>query len=521
MPSSIPTEQKWTATPEAIRRLKRAHFNLIRVRAASLNRYYSDPVAFLHDCITWPEGQSTTPYQEDVLAAIPEHKRVTQRGPHGLGKSTSHALAVLWFSLTRDAAGVDWKCPTTAGGWHQLEQYLWPEIHKWAARLRWDKLGRDPLRQGKELLRLNLQLAHGRAFAVASNVPARIEGAHADSLMFIFDEAKIIPPGTFDAAEGAFSGGADCEAFAFCSSTPGEPVGRFYDLHYLSPDGQPKKGFEKWWRRHVTITEAIRAGRTTEEWRADHEAMWGPDSALYHNRVLGEFYSTDESSIIPLRWLEAAAHRWAEHAADARRSERSKDYRRIGDIDRIGLDVANAGDDKTVLALITGDRVHELRTRAKLDTTAVVNLAVEALSEHPGATVVVDADGVGVGVYDGLRNKGLPVRAFHAAGATDKRDKSGQLEFLNVRAAAWWQLREMLDPRNTPTLELPNHDMLMGDLSAPKYAETERGKIKVEAKDDVKKRLGRSPDHGDAVVMGLWRERVRKPRRMTYAGRAA
>jgi hypothetical protein len=67
------------------------------------------------------------------------------RGPHGLGKTTVNAIAVLWFALTRDAAGIDWKAATTAGAWRQLEYYLWPEIHKWARRLRWDVLNRPPL----------------------------------------------------------------------------------------------------------------------------------------------------------------------------------------------------------------------------------------------------------------------------------------------------------------------------------------------------------------------------------------
>ena len=51
---------------------------------------------------------------------------------------------MLWFALTRDAAGIDWKCVTTAGAWRQLEYYLWPEIHKWVGRLNWDVIGRRP-----------------------------------------------------------------------------------------------------------------------------------------------------------------------------------------------------------------------------------------------------------------------------------------------------------------------------------------------------------------------------------------
>jgi len=98
--------------------------------------------------------------------------------------TTTVSLAVIWFALTRDAAGVDWKCPTTAGAWRQLEQYLWPEIHRWA---RWPALGfigRPPFKR-QELLRLNLNLRFGSAFAVASDIPANIEGVHADAVLYV------------------------------------------------------------------------------------------------------------------------------------------------------------------------------------------------------------------------------------------------------------------------------------------------------------------------------------------------
>ena len=146
----------------------------------------------------------------------------------GSASRAESAIAVLWFALTRDAAGVDWKVVTTAGSWHQLTAYTWPEIHKWAGKLRWDKV-RDgrPFSRAHELQNINLKLSHGAAFAAASANSALIEGAHADSLMFVYDEAKAIPAGTFDACEGAFSGAGEggTEAFALALSTPGAAAG--------------------------------------------------------------------------------------------------------------------------------------------------------------------------------------------------------------------------------------------------------------------------------------------------------
>jgi hypothetical protein len=495
----------------------------IRVNAArdrsskgSITRYYADPVAFAHDCFRWPVGQGLTEYQEEVLAAIPVKKKVAVRSLHGAGKTTTDALAVLWFALTRDAAGVDWKCPTTAGAWRQLEQYLWPEIHKWARLVRWDTLGRKPFRTN-ELLRLNLNLEFGRAFAVASDVPALIEGVHADSVLYLFDESKAISVHTFDAAEGAFSGGAGTEAFALATSTPGEPVGRFYDICRRRP------GLTDWHPVHISLERAIAAGRVSAEWAEKRKVQWGESSQLYANRVLGEFQSSDEDGVIPLSWVEAAVRRW---------EERDFEERPLDALDVVGVDVARQGDDRTVLALRHGTRIHELRYSFHEDTMVTSGRVGGILIANPGAAAVVDTDGLGAGVTDRLRESlgddtgdmvdgGFNVVAFHAGKRTDRRDRSGELGFTNTRSAAWWHLREALDPANGSTLELPPDDVLIGDLTAPHWKPMSDSRISVERKVDVKKRLGRSTDAADAVVQAFWEERVKKRSRMTHAGRAS
>ena len=109
-----------------------------------------------------------------------------------------------WMAWTRDDV-VDWKIVTTAGGNRQLERYFWPGVRKWGGRLRWDMLQRKPFEGKKELMMQTLRLKTGEAFAAASDNPELIEGAHAKHLLYIFDESKRVPGGTFDAAEGAFS----------------------------------------------------------------------------------------------------------------------------------------------------------------------------------------------------------------------------------------------------------------------------------------------------------------------------
>ncbi|MEC3995007.1 hypothetical protein VSR01_16300 [Actinacidiphila sp. DG2A-62] len=271
-------------------------------------RYLNDPVAFSREVIRWGPDESLAPYQEDTMAALPVKRRVAVRGPHGLGKSATAAITVLWFATTREAAGLDWKVITTASAWRHLAVYLWPEIHKWSRRIRWDVLGRPPFTI-HELLALNLKLSEGAASAVASSKPELIEGAHADSLLYLIDEAKIVQDGVWDAIEGAFSGGRTegyPEAFALAISTPGAPIGRFYDIHMRKP------GLEDWFVRHVTLAEAVAAGRISQAWADQRRKQWGADSALYANRVLGQFHASDEDSVIPLAWVEAAVERWHE-----------------------------------------------------------------------------------------------------------------------------------------------------------------------------------------------------------------
>jgi len=73
-----------------------------------------------------------------------------------------------------------------------------------------------------------MKLTYGQAFPVASSDPGKIEGAHEDQMLYIFDEAKMISNATFDAAEGAFASG---QAYALAISTPGDASGRFFEIH--------------------------------------------------------------------------------------------------------------------------------------------------------------------------------------------------------------------------------------------------------------------------------------------------
>lgn len=488
--------------------------------------YTDDPEAFLYDCIDWDRANrrggpsGPTEYQVEALVDLYAHKRLAIRGPHGLGKTGIAAFFLWHFALTRDGVA-DWKAPTTASVWRQLKEFLWPEIHKWHRYLNWPLIGREPLREGVELQDMAIRLATGSAFAVASDQPAAIEGAHADSIGYVYDEAKTISEDTFDASEGAFStagGDTGGEAFALALSTPGDPEGRFYAIHRRDPR------FRAWHAKHIKKERAIAAGRISAEWVLEKQQQWGPDSAVYQNRVEGEFAASSEQSVIPLAWVEAAVDRW--RSLRVPKIGGGHEFGPLPAFKGVGVDVADQGDDSTVLAICHGQVITELRTFAySPDPMQTAGHVVAALrGQGLQGFAVVDVIGVGSGVMARMKElrgeeadlKQMRLVAFNASHKSTASDQSGELEFANLRAEAWWAMREALDPTQPggSDVALPDSDTLLGDLTAPRWKMTSGGKVLIESKDDIRKRLGRSPDEGDAVVMIM---HARPPRSRSWS----
>ena len=445
----------------------------------------------------WPPGQGLTEYQDEVLTALHTQRRVAVRGPHGLGKTALSSVAVLWFALTRNAAAIDWKIPMTASAWRQLSHYLLPEIHKWARRINWDAVGfRGPFNMRTELLGYNVHLSNGEAFALACSDSTTIEGAHATQLMYLFDESKTIPPATWDSAEGAFSTG---ECWWLAVSTPGEPNGRFYDIHARKP------GYEDWWARHVTVEECIAAGRVSGDWIEQRRVQWGEQTAVFQNRVLGEFASSDTDGVIPLAWIELANERWAAWDAEGRG----------GNLKRLGVDVGATGNETvfaplydTGLMEVIGDLRYLPKDEPEIATMATCGRIMAVLDANPATEAVVDIVGMGAGIVGRLTELEAAVVGFNAGEGTDLMDRSGEIHFANKRAAGWWLLREALDPTAPNALALPPDDTLIGDLTAPRYFFQSGGRLCIESKADIKKRIGRSTDAGDSVVHALWENPV-------------
>ena len=214
--------------------------------------------------------------------------------------------------------------------------------------------------------------------------------------------------------------------------------------------------------------------------------------------------------VIPTAWIMAAQERWKRLNADG--DGREGDYTPNVPLTAIGVDPSRGGSDQTVLAPRWADYVGALDVHEGADSPdgdAVAGHVFRLREKHDApknSAVVVDVIGIGASVYDSCKGHFRTV-AFSSSFGSTKKDRSGKFGFLNKRAEAYWRLRELLDPNKgndgePSTLALPDDPVLLSDLAAPSY-KLSRGGIQIEEKKDIAKRLGRSPDRGDAVVMAF------------------
>jgi hypothetical protein len=239
--------------------------------------------------------------------------------------------------------------------------------------------------------------------------------------------------------------------------------------------------------------------RNTPEYRAKIDSLPEP---LRSQLKFGDFSAgvqDDLSQCIPTDWVKQAQARW-------------KAQRPIGiPMCSIGVDVAQGGLDQTTMAIRYDDWFAELVAVPGAQTPGGADVAGVVLSKrHDNAKVVVDlGGGWGGDALAHLVSNGVDAVGYMGVKESFKRTRDNQLRFANTRTEAYWRLREALDPSQVggATLALPPDKELLADLTAPTF-ETKSGKggmvIHLEPKDKLVKRMGRSPDKGDAVVMSWW-----------------
>lgn len=162
----------------------------------------------------------------------------------------------------------------------------------------------------------------------------------------------------------------------------------------------------------------------------------------------------------------------------------------------IGVDIARFGNDKTAVARRVGRKAYKIQTYAKLDVVQVANMIVGIIHDEHPAIVNIDVGGLGGGVYDILWHQGYG-SVVQGVNFGERAQESER--YCNRRSEMWARLKDWL------TAELPvslvDCEGLSEDLTAPNKNFDSLGRLVLEPKDDIKKRLGRSTDVGDALAL--------------------
>lgn len=427
-----------------------------------VRKYRNDPVAFVREVL----GVEPDDWQKEFLEAVAAgNRKISIRSGHGVGKSTTGSWAMLWYLLTRYPVKVVVTAPTSS----QLYDALFAELKRWVKEL--PQAVQDLLEVKQE--RIELKASATEAFISArtsrAEQPEALQGIHSENVMLVADEASGVPEQVFEAAAGSMSGH---NAVTILFGNPVRSSGFFFDTHNRLKD--------EWWTKRVSCTDSK---RVSQDFVDDMKSRYGEDSNAFRIRVLGEFPRADDDTIIPMDLLESAKHRDVVAYEDAPIVW--------------GLDVARFGSDSSVLCKRQSNVVVSLERWRNLDlmqlTGAVVAQYEACGPKEKPQEILVDSIGLGAGVVDRLRELNLPARGINVS----ESPSMGQT-YINLRAELWGKTKAWLEKRDC---KLPNDEDLIAELATVRYTFTSNGKMKVESKDDIRRRGLKSPDKADALVL--------------------
>ena len=434
--------------------------------AATLKALHDDPVLFVKTCL------NATPqeWQVKALQAIRTHDRVAIRSGHGVGKSAFLSWVILWWLLTHYPS----KIAATANTAHQLSDVLWAELQKWIKHLPEGFQKQLEIKSDK----INLTSAPD-SFCVArtsrKEQPEALQGFHSANMLFVCDEASGIPDIVFEVGQGSMSTPG---AKTLMVGNPTRAKGFFSDAF----------ASQRW---HTQTVSCLDSTQVSREFIAQMAEQYGEDSNIYRVRVLGLPPAADDDAVIPRHLVEAAVGREVDGVATV--------------MPVWGLDVARMGGDRSALCKRRGNVVTEpIKTWRDKDLMQLCGIVLSEYEATPypdrPSEIVVDSIGLGAGVVDRLIELDLPARGVNVAESSAMGQK-----FVRLRDELWWSGREWLEKRDCV---LPAQDELMEELTMPRFTYTSTGKLKVESKDEMRKRGRKSPDIADAFLL-------------TFAGNAA
>lgn len=443
--------------------------------SAKLLAWRNDPILFVRENF----GVEPDEWQKDALEAIngrvPARKRVALKSGAGPGKTAFLSWAGLHRLACYGRKGEHPKGAAISISRDNLEDNLWPELAKWMARspflsaaFTWSKT-QIFANDHPETWFLS-----ARSFPKAADLETigrTLSGLHSEYPFYLIDESGDMSPSIIRSAEQGLSTCTDGMVATAGNTTSHE--GLLYEVCSRGRDG---------WTI-ISITgdpdDPRRSSRVDIEWAREQITKYGRENPWVMAYVLGQFPPGSINAILTVDEVEAAmgkhlnkdVYDWAQK--------------------RLGIDVARFGDDRTVIFPRQGLAAFEPTVMRVARTTDIAARVAQIKTQFQSEMELVDDTGHwGHGVIDNLLAAGhTPVGIMFHGPALDQRYK-------NRRAEMWMRMAEWIKSGGA----IPNIPEMVGELTTPTYT-FNQGKFQLEDKDQVKKRLGRSPDLGDALAL--------------------
>lgn len=425
--------------------------------------------------------------QSDIFKLIyePDYTRVVVRAVTQYGKSDTTSMAIIMAAVNRRE-----KVLIVAPSEQQASIIMGDVIdhlfdHPYITQMMsYDRGSLERLKQERSKNRITLRNG-SEIFVLTANV--REVKREATNLMgfgasiVIIDESSLIPDTMFSKIlrmVGGFKRGKIVQL--------GNPFERnhFYKAFYS----------DRYEKIIIDDKQALAEGRISQEMLDEAREEMSPlEYKIFYECEFPEGGSID--SLIPLDWINLAVNNSRVKPSGAKGA---------------GLDVARFGNDKSILVKRTGNYVHPLLENRKLDTMTLVGWAREHLDDEEDLdSLNIDAVGVGAGVYDRMDeladNGDIDYEVFEISGGSsaigEYGGKPAKDKFVNLRAQIHWQLRDVFKPNDdgTSNVHIPDDAELKKQLSEIRYKFASDKRIKIEEKEEMKKRIGMSPDKADAL----------------------
>jgi len=440
---------------------------------AKLLEWRDNPCKFAYECF----GFTPDSWQEEVLNCLPDpaKNRICIKANKGPGKTAIEAIVMWWFQTVMGEKGSHPKGAATSITGDNLKDNLWPELAKWRGRSQWCM---KMFEWTKERI---FARSHPETWFMSARTwpksgdPTQqantLAGLHADYLLFVLDESGGIPDAVMAAAEGGLSGGKWCKIMQ-----AGNPT------HLEGPLYRACTSERHLWTV-IEITgdpdDPKRSNRISIQWAKEQIEKYGKDNPWVAVNVFGRFPPSSLNALLGPDEVNAAMHRYV----------KEEDF--IYSQKRLGIDVSRFGDDMTVIFPRQGlvaFKPDEMRNMRSNDIAARV---ANAKAKWGSDLEMVDGSGgYGSGVIDYLVQAGhSPMEVSFSGKAIDQR-------YFNKRSEMWFMMAEWVKKGGS----LPNIPEMVRELTTPTYT-FQNGKFRLEEKDQIKERLGFSPDRADALAL--------------------